>query len=245
MKILKESGHQIALVLRMGIASSEKSGEEGATTDRDRTGSCDSLEQPTNQNPPPPPPVDLGTNSIITGSNPEEETDSGVHCPSKDLNQQKGSSTPRTSLNKRKKPKTLPTREDGGEEDDSSVCSSPAIERSGSGKSHSQTSIKSHSQTNSKSRSQTSSFGLRLSMAHIVVVELATVVTIADKVEQLVAVASFPSPSHFQNKEWENLGMGNPSIPDTLGAKKMAPIIKEVFSLQGVWDMYCVLISRV
>ena len=238
MKILKESGHQIALVLRMGIASSEKSGEEGATTDRDRTGSCDSLEQPTNQNPPPPPPVDLGTNSIITGSNPEEETDSGVHCPSKDLNQQKDSSTPRTSLNKRKKPKTLPTREDGGEEDDSSVCSSPAIERSGSGKSRSQTSSKSHSQT--------SSFGLRLNMAHIiVVVELATVVTIADKVEQLVAVASFPSPSHFQNKEWENLGMGNPSIPDTLGAKKMAPIIKEVFSLQGVWDMYCVLISRV
>ena len=197
-KILKESGHQIALVLRMGIASSEKSGEEGATIDRDRTGSCDSLEQPTNQNPPPPPPVDLGTNSIITGSNPEEETDSGVHCPSKDLNQQKDSSTPRTSLNKRKKPKTLPTREDGGEEDDSSVCSSPAIERSGSGKSHSQTS--------SKSCSQTSSFGLRLSMAHIVVVELATVVTIADKVEQLVAVASFPSPSQLSKQgvgEWE------------------------------------------
>lgn len=206
MKILKESGHQIALVLRMGIDSSEKSGEEGATIDRDRTGSCDSLEQPTNQNPPPPPPVDLGTNSIITGSNPEEETDSGVHCPSKDLNQQKDSSTPRTSLNKRKKPKTLPTREDGGEEDDSSVCSSPAIERSGSGKSHSQTSIKSHSQTSSKSCSQTSSFGLRLSMAHIVVVELATVVTIADKVEQLVAVASFPSPSQLSKQgvgEWE------------------------------------------
>lgn len=234
MKILKESGHQIALVLRMGIASSEQSGEEGVTTDRDRTGSCDSLEQPTNQNPPPPPPVDLVTNSIITGSNPEEEADSGVHCPSKDLNQQKDSSTPRTSLKKRKKPKTLPTRQDRGEEDDSSVCSSPAIERSGSGKSHSQTSSKSHSHTSSKSHSQTSSFGLRLSMAHVIaVVQLATVVTIADKVEQLVAVTSFPSPSHFQNKEGENLGMGNPSIPDTLGTKNMAPI-KEVFSLQDI-----------
>ena len=148
-KILKESGHEIALVLRMGIASSEPSGEEAVTTEPDRAEPCDSLEQPTNQNPPPP--VDSGMNSIITGSTPEEEeTDLGVHCPSKDLKQETDSSTPRTSLKKRKKPQTLPMQEDRGEENDSSACSSPAIERSGSGMSH----------------SQTSSFGLRLHGSH-------------------------------------------------------------------------------
>ena len=133
-KILKESGHEIALVLRMGIVSSEPSKEEEGTTEPGRAGSCDSLEQPTNQNPSPP--VDVGTNNIITGSNPEEEeTDLGVHCSSK---QETDSSTPRTSLKKRKKPQTLPMQE--ADENDSSACSSPAIERSGSGKSHSQTS---------------------------------------------------------------------------------------------------------
>ena len=144
-EILKESGHEIALVLRMGIVSSEPSKEEEVTTEPDRAGSCDSLEQPTNQNPSPP--VDLGTNNIITRSTPEEETDLGAHCSSK---QETDASTPRTSRKKRKKPQTLPMQE--ADENDSSACSSPAIERSGSGKSH----------------SQTSSFGLRLqSMAHI------------------------------------------------------------------------------
>ena len=135
-KILKESGHEIALVLRMGIVSSEPSGEEEVTTEPDRAGSCDSLEQPANQNPSPP--VDLGTNNITTRSTPEkEETDLGVHCSSKQ-EKETDSSTPRTSLKKRKKPQTLPMQE--GDENDSSACSSPAIERSGSGKSHSHTS---------------------------------------------------------------------------------------------------------
>ena len=61
-------------------------------------------------------------------------------------------------------------------------------------------------------------------MAHIiVVVELATVVTIADKVEQLVAVASFPSPSQLSKQGVGESGNGKPLNSRHIGSQKDGP----------------------
>lgn len=123
---LKASGHKIGMVLKMGAMLPEESRENIEATDN--AGSCDSPEQPADQNPPPP--VDLGVNTVVGVSAipPRgEETDFGVHLPPKDL---KLSAEPSPDI-RRTSSSPLMERERTMTSPSLDVDGSPSVERRG------------------------------------------------------------------------------------------------------------------